>query len=112
MSLKPLFVSTATIKKYGVIEEKCSKGLSTLIRKYIIENSIKVGDYLFGDKKLSQYVSPNNLKVGVKGGTNVFRHMKITDELKTIKSPEERIKLAESMKHSPMVQLKYVRRHL
>ena len=98
-----------TEKKYGVIKHTCSKKLNQLIRKYIANNPPST--YLFGDKALTQFVSSNNIKLNIKGGINIFRQMKITDELKTVKSAEERKKLADSMKHSPVSQLKYIRKH-
>ena len=98
-----------TEKKYGVIKHTCSKSLNELLRKFISKNPTT--DYLFGNKTLTSFVSSNNIKLNIKGGINIFRQMKITDELKTVKSAEERKKLADSMKHSPVSQLKYIRKH-
>ena len=100
-----------TFDKYGVIDEQLSAGLSKLIHQYATNNSLKKGDYLFGNKKLTQFVHDNNAKIGVKGGVGEFRHMKISEELAKIISPEERILLATKMRHSPISQLWYVRKH-
>ena len=102
-----------TEKKYGVIKHTCSKSLNNLIRKYMQNNHDNIGNsgYLFGDKTLTSFVSANNVKLNIKGGINIFRQMKITDELKNVASAEERKKLADSMRHSPVSQLKYVRQH-
>lgn len=111
MACKIIINTYKTDKKYGVISHLCSNPLSNKIKKYITENGLKDGDYLFGNKSLTQFVSSNNPKIAVNGGINVFRHMKITDELTSVKSPEERKALADKMRHSPNVQLKYVRKH-
>jgi hypothetical protein len=99
-----------TEQKYGVIDHACSKRITGMIKKYIDGNGIKNGDYLFGNKALTQFVSFNNPKIAIQGGINYFRHMKITDELKSIKSPEERKALADKMRHSPNTQLAYLRK--
>jgi len=99
-----------TIQAYGQIKLKLTKALSTLIKKYIEKNNLKVGDYLFGENKLSDFVRYNNSKIGADGGISNFRKMKISEELSKGISEEERITLAEKMKHSPLVQLSYVRK--
>ena len=111
MACKITINTYKTDKKYGVIKHTCSKPLSNAIKKYIAENGLKVGDYLFGNKPLTQFVSSNNPKIGIQGGVNLFRHMKITDELKSVKTPEERKELADKMRHSPVTQLAYLRKH-
>ena len=100
-----------TFDKYGVIDEQLSAGLSKLIHQYATNNSLKKGDYLFGDKKLTQFVHDNNAKIGVKGGVSEYRRMKISEELAKIISPEERILLAAKMRHSPVSQLWYLRKY-
>jgi hypothetical protein len=108
-----LKITTNTYKtetKYGVINHTCSKTLSSQIRHYLTNNKLTIGDYLFGNKKLTQFVSSQNPYIGIKGGVSLFRNMKVTDELKTIKTPEQRLALAEKMKHSPVSQLWYLRK--
>jgi len=102
-----------TEKKYGVIKHTCSKNLNQLLRKYMQNNHDDIGKsgYLFGNSELTGFVSSNNIKLNIKGGINIFRQMKITDELKPVKSAEEKKRLADSMRHSPVSQLKYVRQH-
>lgn len=95
---------------YGQIKLKLTKGLSNLIKEYMTLNNLKTGDYLFGENKLSDFVRYNNSKIGVEGGISNFRKMKISEELSKNISEEERITLAEKMKHSPLVQLTYVRK--
>ena len=99
-----------TEKKYGVIDIKLTKGLSALLRGYMERNNLTVGDYLFGDQKLSDFVRYNNSKIGFNGGTNMYRHMTITEELLKIKNVEERVKLADKMKHNVFTQAEYLRK--
>lgn len=98
-----------TKENYGAIKESISKETSKLLRDYMKNNDIKVGDYLFGSDKLSSYITANNNKLGVNKGFSTYRHMKISEELGKVKSIPERQSLASVMGHSPMTQLKYVR---
>lgn len=102
--------SYKTQTAYGQIKLKLTKGLSNLIKEYMTLNNLKTGDYLFGENKLSDFVRYNNSKIGVEGGISNFRKMKISEELSKNISEEERITLAEKMKHSPLVQLTYIRK--
>lgn len=111
MACKITINTYKTDAKYGVIKHTCSKPLSDSIKKYIADNGLKDGDYLFGNKPLTQFVSSNNPKIDVQGGINYFRHMKITDEVKGVTSLEERKALADKMRHSPNTQLAYMRKH-
>jgi len=98
-----------TSNKFGKIEVKISKQLTTMLRNYIKDNNLQNGDYLFGKKKLTSFVQTSNSKIGVVGGTNLFRHMKVTELYKPDMSPEERVELANKLLHSPIVQLRYLR---
>lgn len=109
-NIKIVINSYKTEAKYGIINHTFKKNVSTMIRKYITNNSIKIDDYLFGDKPLTQFVSSNNPKIGIQGGINLFRQMKIADEIKLAKTPEERLALADKMRHSPVSQLWYLRK--
>ena len=109
-NLKIVINTYKTESKYGVINHTFTKQISTMIKKYMTTNDIKTGDYLFGDKPLTQFVSSNNPKIGIQAGINLFRQMKISDEEQTIKSPAERLALADKMRHSPVSQLWYLRK--
>jgi len=99
-----------TSNKYQIEPIKLDETLSKLLREYIKKNNLKQGDYLFGEKKLTSYISNNNQLIGVKGGINNYRHMKATEILNDPELTEEkRIELAFQMGHSPISQLKYVR---
>ena len=94
--------SFKTISKYGVFEVKLSPELTSLIRQYIKNNKIKYNEYLFKTKSLSVTVGRMNKKLGVigYGATNVFRKMLETDLDNSGASPEQRLKLANELKHS------------
>jgi hypothetical protein len=100
-----------TSDKYGTIKVKLSTILSKMIRNFITYKNLNPlgDDYLFGNKPLTQFVTKMNKTIGVQGGINNFRKMSVSDLLNNNPSPEERAKLAESMKHSPIVQTKYLR---
>ena len=93
-------------KKYGQIKVPLTKEMSTSIRTYIAGNNIT--EYLFGKSKLSQFVSKNNKKMGIDTGINAYRHMKVADELSKQLSAEDKVKLASSMKHTPIIQARYL----
>ena len=99
-----------TVEKYGVIKVKLSKELSNLIKNYINREKLVIGDYLFGSKPLTDYVRKKNKQIGVTGGINEYRHMSVSDLLNTQPTAEARQELAESMKHSPLTQIKYARK--
>lgn len=94
--------SYKTIKKYGKFEVKLSNSLTSLIRKYLKNNQISYNEYLFNTKSLSVIVSRMNKALGVTGygATNVFRKMLQTDLDISGATPEQRIKLADDLKHS------------
>ena len=98
-----------TSNKYGQIKIKLSLQLSNLIRKYIQKEGLLNGDYLFGDKYLTSFVSKMNKQIDIKGSISYFRQMSVSDLLSQAPSAEERQKLSSLMKHSPISQLKYLR---
>jgi hypothetical protein len=95
---------------YGKISVLASKKLSNLIKQYIATNNLQIGDYLLGNQEQSKYINYHNEKIGVNGAVSLMRQMKITEMLNDPKiSKEDMIILAEKMKHSPIVQLTYLR---
>jgi hypothetical protein len=100
-----------TSNKYGQIKIKLSTSLSNLIRDYMLKEKLGYNDYLFGNKTLSNYVQKMNKTIGINAGINEYRKMSVTDLLNTQPSPEERQKLAETMRHSPVVQVRYLRKN-
>lgn len=101
--------SYKTDKKYGQIRVKLTKGLSNIIKLYMEQNKLQENDYLFGSEKLSDYVNYHNNKIGINGGISLFRKMKISEMNSKIMTDEERVILAEKMKHSPYIQETYLR---
>ena len=101
-----------TSTKYGQIKVKLSSALSKMIRNYMESENLTYGDYLFGDKNLSSFVSKNNKKLGINDGINYYRHMNTTDLLKTQPNENARRELAERMGHSPITQLQYLRENI
>ena len=101
--------SYKTDKQYGVITEQLPLELSNLIRSYVLENSLVEGDSLFGNN-IAIFISKQHKKIGVDGAINEIRHIKISDELgKMDLTAEDKLELANKMKHSPITQLKYNR---
>jgi len=96
-----------TSAKYGQIKVKLSLPLSNLIRKYIEKEGLLNGDYLFGDKNLTSFVSKMNKQIGVKGSISYFRQMSVSDLLSKTPSAEERQALSAKMAHSRLTQIKY-----
>jgi hypothetical protein len=95
---------------YGKISVLASKKLSNLIKEYIANNNLQIGDYLLGNQEQSKYINYHNEKIGVNGAVSLYRQMKITEMLNDPKiNKEDMINLAEKMKHSPIVQLTYLR---
>jgi len=94
--------------KYEPYRHSISTDLSNDIKKYMETNSLTSGDYLFGKKKLTKYVSENNKRIGVSGGINIFRHMSVAELLsKEDLTTEQRVKKAEAMMHSVATQATY-----
>ena len=79
-----------------------SNSLTSLIRKYLKNNKIAYNDYLFNTKGLSVIVGRMNktLEVTGYGATNVFRKMLQTDSDNSGETSEQRLKLANELKHS------------
>ena len=101
-----------TSDKYGQIKVKLSLPLSKIIRKYVEREKLNYDEFLFGDKPLSSFVSKMNKKIGIIGGISLFRQMSVSDLLKTKPTAQQRQKLADTMKHSPIVQLRYLRNNI
>ena len=99
-----------TSKKYGKDKYDISPKLKTMIDKYMKSNNIKVGDYLFGDKKLSAYITKMNNEAGYEFSINEFRHMKASELYNNPKTTaRDKLLLSKLMKHSPEMGSKYVR---
>ena len=51
-----------------------------------------------------------NNKIGLQGEISLYRKMSVSELLNNNPSPEERVELAGKMKHSPIVQTRYLRK--
>jgi hypothetical protein len=95
----------------GPIIYPVSEELGKDLKEYMTENGLGAGDYLFGDKKLSKFISEKLNKVGISGGINTFRHMVISKLLEDEETTtEDRVRKAKMMGHSPLIQLRYLRK--
>lgn len=95
-----------TADKYGIVKHKLSSRLYKQIQLYIETNKIK--GYLFGAKKLGEFINAMNKQMGYNGGVLLLRHIKVSDSLKKV-TTKERVILAKKMCHSPSTQLTYER---
>ena len=107
-SMKIIINSYKTDKKYGKLVFQPKKPLVELIKKFMERTKVGLGDYLFENKPLTQFVSVNNKKMGFKGSINLFRHMKITDEHPNA-TPEKKVELTKIMGHSVLIQKTYLK---
>ena len=98
-----------TSSEYNTLRLTLPSSLDKLMRKYIISNNIQIGDPLFPEKSLSNFVSNMTVSIGYEGlnGINAFRHMRIS-ELDGA-SYEEKVALANTMAHSVITQKNYKR---
>jgi hypothetical protein len=89
-----------------------------LVREYIARNNIKEGEYLFGDKLMSQWVGImlKRLGISIKGqNVSLLRHAVVTEFYtnfyKNNKKPtaKEILEFSEKMAHSPQMSALYIR---
>jgi hypothetical protein len=93
---------------YGTLKFVLSKQLQNIILKYINDNKLNIGDYLFGKQKSnSDFVSKQNKILNVSGGINNYRRMTINTYKN--KSPDEIVKLNKNMGHSYEASKNYIR---
>ena len=96
---------------YGKIVRTFSHELCSLIVNYIERN--RLADYLFYEEVesgLGKFITDMNKKVGVDGGINAIRHMKVSEFLqKPDLTPEMRLDFSRGMMHSESTQKKYQR---
>ena len=104
-----IVINTYKTDRYGTIRHKMTKPLEKLTRAYMTKNNLKIGDLLFGADKLSSFIVKMNRDAGFDGGINYLRHSKISTVFPDM-TPEQKVALSKVMKHSPVVQKKYVRK--
>lgn len=94
-----------TSKGLGSIDKELTTKLTNLLKKYM--NSKDDKEYLFTDKKMSSYIQKMHTALGLKGGTNLMRHMAVNEFDPDSKTAEEKVALAQTMGHSVATQKKY-----
>jgi hypothetical protein len=98
-----------TKSKYGVQNLTIPPDISLLIKNYKKNNNLNDNELLFNSKSLSSYIKKFNNKIGLNITINKFRQMKISEQLNQHTSPEERLELSKTMKHSPDTSKHYKR---
>jgi hypothetical protein len=98
-----------TKSKYGVQNLTIQPDISLLIKNYKKNNNLNDNDLLFKSKSLSSYIKKFNNKIGLNITINKFRQMKVSEQLNQHTSPEERLELSKTMKHSPDTSKHYKR---
>lgn len=92
-----------TCKKYGEMRVTLTTAISRKIKKYINQNNIQYGDYLFPQSRLSGVVSSILQRCGLQGGISTLRRMIISEHYSDPdKSDDEHEELARRMCHHPM----------
>ena len=106
-----------TIEKYGQKKLKMPQILSNEIRKYMDRKQLTYNDYLFGESKLSSFISTFNQKLlkhgyvlGFKITINTLRQMKASQVLSNNPTEAEHVALSEEMHHSESTSLLYQRK--
>jgi hypothetical protein len=89
-----------TKKRYGKEILTLPTDISLLIKEYKKNNNLNINDLLFNTESLSSYIKKYNNKIGLNITINKFRQMKVSEQLNQNTSPEERIELSKSLKHS------------
>ena len=97
-----------TSNKYGELVFILTPGLTKKITKYIIDNKLKIDEFLFGQsKKLSNFVSLMNKSMGLSNAINLFREM--FDAENNDGTVEARVETARKMAHTFKSEVYYKR---
>ena len=105
------------MEKYGQKKLKMPQILSNQIRKYMANKKLRYNDYLFGESKLSSFISNFNKKLlengyvlGFKITINTLRQMKSSLVLNNNPTEDQHVALSEEMHHSESTSLLYQRK--
>ena len=98
-----------TSSEYNTLRLTLPSNVDKLMRKYIINNNIQIGEPLFPEEKLTNFVSNMNDSIGYGdlGGINIFRHMRVS-ELDG-ETYADKVELARIMGHSVITAKNYKR---
>lgn len=92
-----------TCKKYGEMRVTLTTAISKKIKKYINQNSIQYGDYLFPQSRLSGVVSSILQRCGLQGGISTLRRMIVSEHYNNKdNSDDDHDELARRMCHNPL----------
>lgn len=92
-----------TCKKYGEMKVTLTTAISRKIKKYINQNSIQYGDYLFPQSRLSGVVSAILQRCGLTGGISTLRRMIVSEHYNSPdNSEDDHDELARRMCHHPL----------
>lgn len=102
-----------TAGRYDPVDVELSPGLSSTVRTYIEKMGLEEGGTLFGLAPLGPFLRGLNasLGYGLNHGVNYYRYMS-APVLGEVTDPEERVRVARSMKHSTISQRRYMRPRL
>lgn len=120
---KPLTVilnNYKTSDTYGQGKTEIPAKVSNQLRKYMKDNNLTYGDYLFGKDKLSAFIGNMNKEMGLKenkkiaGNVNLFRKMIVSNILNGVNNLDAtiRFELSGKMYHSPATSQKYIRQFM
>ena len=109
-----IFNTYKTEKKYKDLVYQMTPEITKLTRDYITRESLKEGDYLFGNVLMSLYIGQELKKLGIEqtgANVNLLRHAVATEFYVGKENPtaKERMEFATSMGHSADMNNKYIR---
>ena len=108
--LKIVIQQFKTIGKYGVMTFVLPDDLSTLIRKYIIKNSLTTRLFPDNNSGLSGFISKMHKKIDVVGSVNTLRKMSVSTYMRdTNLTAKERVEQANRHAHSAVTAMSYER---
>ena len=98
-----------TSDQYNTLKLTLPSNVNRLMKIYINNNNIEIGQPLFPEEKLSNFVSNMNNELGYfdLGGVTAYRHMRVS-ELDGA-SYSDKVALANTMGHSVLTQKQYRR---
>jgi hypothetical protein len=99
--------SYKTDTKYGQHIIQLPTKISNLVKKYVIENKHRAGDYLLGDGLLSKFISQMNNSIGLPITINNLRQMRISKNAS--RDPKKLLGLAKTACHSASTSKNYLR---
>ena len=98
-----------TQKRYGKEILTLPIEISLLIKEYKKNNNLDINELLFNTESLSSYIKKFNNKINLNITINKLRQMKVSEKLNQSITPEERLELSKSLKHSPETSKAYNR---